>query len=57
LAGVRVSLMNDTADGGDAAGDELNSIENLTGSGGVNGVRSWAAAATIPITSTMRPTW
>jgi Ca2+-binding RTX toxin-like protein len=32
LAGVRVSLMNDTADGGDAAGDELNSIENLTGS-------------------------
>jgi Ca2+-binding RTX toxin-like protein len=118
LAGVRVSLMNDTADGGDAAGDELNSIENLTGStyadtlwgdnnanvltgaggndlligyggddglmggddsetlmgmdgvdilkgfggadtlnGGVNGVRCWAAAATITTGSTMRPMW
>jgi Ca2+-binding RTX toxin-like protein len=31
-AGVTVSLMADTADGGDATGDELNSIENLTGS-------------------------
>jgi Ca2+-binding RTX toxin-like protein len=118
LAGVRVSLMNDAADGGDAAGDELNSIENLTGStyadtlwgdnnanvltgaggndlligyggddglmggddsetlmgmdgvdilkgfggadtlnGGVNGVRCWAAAATITTGSTMRPMW
>jgi Ca2+-binding RTX toxin-like protein len=31
-AGVFVSLYHDTASGGDAAGDELNSIENLTGS-------------------------
>jgi Ca2+-binding RTX toxin-like protein len=32
-AGVVVSLITDTASGGDAEGDELNSIENLTGSG------------------------
>jgi Ca2+-binding RTX toxin-like protein len=32
MAGVGVSLFNDTADGGDAAGDELDGIENLTGS-------------------------
>ncbi len=31
-AGVFVSLYNDVASGGDAEGDELNSIENLTGS-------------------------
>jgi Ca2+-binding RTX toxin-like protein len=31
-AGVNVSLISDTASGGDAAGDELDSIENLTGS-------------------------
>jgi Ca2+-binding RTX toxin-like protein len=31
-AGVVVSLLSDTAYGGDADGDELNSIENLTGS-------------------------
>jgi Ca2+-binding RTX toxin-like protein len=31
-AGVVVSLITDTAGGGDAEGDELNSIENLTGS-------------------------
>jgi Ca2+-binding RTX toxin-like protein len=31
-AGVVVSLISDTAAGGDAQGDELNSIENLTGS-------------------------
>jgi Ca2+-binding RTX toxin-like protein len=31
-AGVVVSLISDTAAGGDAEGDELNSIENLTGS-------------------------
>jgi Ca2+-binding RTX toxin-like protein len=33
LAGVFVSLVSDMADFGDAAGDELNSIENVTGSG------------------------
>ena len=32
-AGVMVSLLWDTASGGDAEGDELNSIENLSGSG------------------------
>jgi Ca2+-binding RTX toxin-like protein len=32
-AAVIVSLSADTANGGDATGDELNSIENLTGSG------------------------
>jgi Ca2+-binding RTX toxin-like protein len=31
-AGVFVSLINDVASGGDAEGDELNQIENLTGS-------------------------
>ena len=31
-AGVTVSLRDDTASGGDAEGDELDSIENLTGS-------------------------
>lgn len=31
-AGVSVSLITDTASGGDATGDELNQIENLTGS-------------------------
>lgn len=31
-AGVFVSLYNDVASGGDAEGDELNSIENVTGS-------------------------
>ena len=31
--GVMVSLLWDTASGGDAEGDELNSIENLSGSG------------------------
>jgi Ca2+-binding RTX toxin-like protein len=32
-AGVVVSLYHDAADGGDAEGDDLNSIENVTGSG------------------------
>jgi Ca2+-binding RTX toxin-like protein len=32
-AGITVSLLWDTASGGDADGDELNSIENLSGSG------------------------
>jgi Ca2+-binding RTX toxin-like protein len=31
-AGVVVSLISDYADGGDATGDELNGVENLTGS-------------------------
>jgi Ca2+-binding RTX toxin-like protein len=31
-AGVSISLLNDTAAGGDAAGDQLDSIENLAGS-------------------------
>jgi Ca2+-binding RTX toxin-like protein len=32
VAGVVISLITDTAGGGDAEGDELNSIENVTGS-------------------------
>ena len=32
-AGVTVYLINDTASGGEAQGDDLNSIENLSGSG------------------------
>ena len=32
-AGVTVYLINDTASGGDAEGDDLNGIENLSGSG------------------------
>ena len=37
-AGVNVNLQTDTAEGGDAEGDELNSIENLYGSAYTDGL-------------------